>query len=153
NDNAAHLEQIKQGFEGANKYLMDVTDGQMYFEQIKLYDNGQYFDDADFGFLPSVTRSYAGSLPDGSSLTSPSFHIAMASADDYGVPYTEQHAYTVMIHEFGHYAIGAEDEYYKFNPDDYPANCTADFPSGDYDERASIMDDERQSSEFCSTIS
>ena len=76
----------------------------------------------------------------------------MDGPDDYGVPYNQYNAYTTLIHEFGHYAIGAYDEYYKWNLDDYPTSCTVDFDDIEYDVRASIMFNQRESSEFCATI-
>jgi TolB protein len=158
NDTAAHLDEIKQGFLGASKYLMDIADGQMYFEQVKLYDEGQHFNDADFQFSPWTPmgggRASADAEPDGiSCITATGRHIWMYGPGDFTVPYTQLSAQGTLVHEFFHYAIGAYDEYYKFNIDDYPTQCTLDFNLTAYEERASLMFDPRDSSEACATLS
>ena len=131
NDTPHHLDQIKAGFMGANEYLLDLTDGQMYFEQVKIYDNKENWDHADFQFKTWQPRANADAEPDGiSALTSPEQHIRMHSRGDFDVPYTQLSAQTTLVHEFAHYAIGAYDEYYKFNIDDYTTQCTLNFELG-----------------------
>ena len=154
NTTTEHLGQIEAGFKSASEYLMDVTDGQMFFGKVKLYEEGQHFNDADFKFHSWNPRANADIEPDGiSALTSANQYIHMSGPDTFGVPYNQVDAYTTLIHEFGHYAVGAYDEYYKWNADDYPASCTLNRDDVEYNIRASIMENQRNSSEFCATIS
>lgn len=148
-----HLDQLTVGFVKASDFLMDVTDGQMFFENVKVYEDNQHWNDADVQFGRWHPRADADAEPDGlSALTSPSQHIRMHGPDEFGTPYNQPSAYSTLIHEFGHYDIGAYDEYYKYNADDFPAQCTVTFENVDYTERASIMYQQRKSSEFCSSI-
>ncbi len=130
--------------QGASDYLLDVTDGQMFFEQVTIYEDDQHWNDADYQFFADYLRadtSHVG-IP-----TNSLSHIHIQASGDYGTPWDQLSAYSTLIHEFGHYAIGAYDEYF-YHQDGDAAMCNLT-PDPDYDLRASIMWNQRNSSEFC----
>lgn len=128
---------------GANDFLLDVADGQMYFEKVTLYENKEHWNDADYQFFASYLRADA----DVRGINGTSGHIHAQGSGDFGTPWNQTSAYSTLIHEFGHYAIGAYDEYfYRYDGD--RAHCTNP-PDPDYFKGASIMDQNRTSSEFC----
>jgi TolB protein len=133
---------------GANDYLLDVADGQMFLEKVTIYEDKQNWGDADYQFFAYYPRADAGCTACGPfSLTHSFAHIHAQGSDDYGIPWNQTNAYTTLIHEFGHYAVGAYDEY-RYLYDGDPSTCSLS-PNPDYQLRDSIMSDERNSSEFC----
>ena len=97
---------------GATDYLMDVTDGQMYFEKITIYEDKQNWDDADYQFFAHYPRADANARIDGrSALTGTCCHIHVQGSGDFGVQWNQVNAFSTLIHEFAHYAMGVYDEY------------------------------------------
>lgn len=135
---------------GGSDYLMDITDGQMYLEKVTIYEDKQHWADADYQFFAYFPRANANTNSDGiSMLTGTGGHIHMQASGDFGTPWTQTSAFSTMIHELSHYAIGAYDEYY-FQHDGDNASCTLN-PNPAYGKRASIMSNNRNSSEFCTS--
>ena len=136
-------------YPGASDYLLDVTDGQMFFENVTIYESKANWDDADYQFFASYPRADANRLPDGrSALTGTCCHIHVQASGHFGSdPWNQTASYSALIHEFTHYAIGALDEYF-YQSDGDNADCSLD-QEPDYQKRASIMAYQGDSSEYC----
>jgi hypothetical protein len=135
-------------YPGASDYLLDVSDGQMFFEQVTVYDDHAHWDDADYQFFRDYPRADVNIVH---SITSTAGHVHVQANGSFGInPWDQLAGYSTLIHEFGHYAIGAYDEY-KFHQDGDGAKCTL-VPDPRYDLRASIMEHQDTSSEFCTDL-
>ena len=64
--------------------------------------------------------------------------------------WVQPNAYRTFVHEFGHYAFGAFDEYQKIEAGkEVTSTCTLDAYSFPEDSRASIMNYQYNSTEIC----
>lgn len=113
---AAYLTMLEDALRKASDYLYDVSDGQMALGEVTIYDNGQYWTDADFQISTKNTvRPYA--YIGGISAAEDSAHaIRVGRFWDGGSGnqgnWNEPNGYRTLIHEFGHYALYLEDEYF-----------------------------------------
>ncbi len=143
NATATNLSQIATGLQSASTYLFDASDGQMYFEQVTLYEDRANWDDADFQFYASQWPNADVGGPSG--VESTCCHARFPGPAFY-TDWTQPTAYRTLIHEFGHYAIGAYDEYFNSSGN---SSCTLDRASVPEQDRASIMDYQYDSTEYC----
>jgi len=63
-----YLQNLLEGFRYASNYLYDVTDGQLYLNIVRIYDNKKWWDSADVWIYGSNTEwpravAYPGELP------------------------------------------------------------------------------------------
>ena len=116
----AYLTILEDAFKKASAYLYDVTDGQMAFGQVTIYDKGQHWADADFQFSAKNTvRPYAFVGGISGEDTAHSIRLGRGWNRTGGdAPWSEPDGYRTMIHEFGHYALFLYDEYIGFNFND-----------------------------------
>ena len=113
----AYLQQIARAVRLASAYLYDLTDGQMAFGRVTIYDNAAYWSDADLqistknivhphayiGGITSSDKSYVirvGRFWDGNSGNQGSWD--------------QRDGYRTLVHEFGHYALYLYDEYFAY---------------------------------------
>lgn len=132
--NEAYVTMIQQAFEEASSYLYDVSDGQMAIGWVTVYDNAQYWADADFQIVTKNTVSpyaYVGGIT--SDDTAHSIRVGRlwngSSGNDGN--WDESAGYRTLIHEFSHYALYLYDEYFfqRFDEQGHlievaPAACT-----------------------------
>ncbi len=161
--NEAYLEQIARAVQYAADYLFDVTDGQMAFERVAIYDNAAHWLDADIQIsTKNIVRphAYIGGIT-----ADDSAHVIRlgrhwdgrtGSNGDWDQP----EGYRTLVHEFGHYALNLYDSYFYLieepgKLDTRPSACTS--PSrlnedkalwGNDKTNASIMDYQYHSSEL-----
>lgn len=119
NADEAYLQMMERAFERASDYLYDVTDGQMAFAQVKIYDNAQYWHHADFQIsAKDGVRPYAFIGGIGSSDTSHSiiggrsWNGSSSGSSEGNGDWDQAIGYRTLIHEFGHYALYLLDEYF-----------------------------------------
>ena len=111
-------------------YLYDVSDGQMRIGEVRIYDEKQHWDEADFIIYSNnmihphvdsingvfrnsggsadpieMPRKWFGSKDKSRNGTASEFPLDMTAGDDY----------RTRLHEFGHYAFGFYDEYLFWN--------------------------------------
>lgn len=113
----AYLATIQAAMQHASAYLYDITDGQMAFGQVTIYDGGRAWANADLqisaknnarpyayiGGLRAADRSYVlrvGRHWDGNT----------SAVGDWDAP----NGYRTLIHEFGHYGLSLYDEYFGY---------------------------------------
>ena len=132
--NVTYTQQVSDAVRLASDYLYDLSDGQMAFGRVQIYDNAEHWRDADIqistknivhphayiGGITSKDRSHVirvGRLWDGTS-------------GNKG-PWDDQPGYRTLGHEFGHYALHLYDEYFRYVfdqngnvTDENPACCT-----------------------------
>jgi Tol biopolymer transport system component len=143
-----NLADIAAGLKKASEFLFDVTDGQMFFEKLTLYENKENYVDADMQFdawqWPAATFS---------GIFSPTGHLHLPGPGFNGKAYTggwhQTKGFRTFAHEFGHYALGAHDEYQVLDGQGGSAMCTLDQISVLESRRASIMDTQFRSTELC----
>jgi hypothetical protein len=111
----AYLSTIEDAFRKASDYLYDVTDGQMAFSQVTIYDKAQHWADADFQISTKNTvRPYAFIGGITSDDTAHSIRVGRfwnGSSGNQG-EWNEPYGYRTLIHEFGHYGLYLYDEYF-----------------------------------------
>ncbi|MCL4489330.1 MAG: DNRLRE domain-containing protein [Chloroflexi bacterium] len=171
--NTAYLNDFVQGVRSASALLYDVTDGQMFFEVIEIFDNREHGDGSDAVVYPSNDCGIGDAVPYAITQSSGRrIHLARSYCEDYPGKLNygmSRLAAATVIHEFGHDALGLGDEYYGRNGEP-PANnsCT---PTGDpnnpikgcctinwidnpsdaeRDRQGSIMNDHFRATELCS---
>lgn len=115
NADADRITQWERSFRRASEILYDATDGQMQFGRLYIANNSAGSDEADAWLLEEEGISSSSVLKLGDS----GFHMNL-KADEKNKPY-------IIIHEFGHYALGLYDEY--IGPSG-SAECTGDADSG-----------------------
>jgi len=146
----ATIADVAEGARRASAFLYDVTDGQMIWENIEIYDNAKYYDDCDMRL--KITNSYRPNASIGGATNDTKDHIFMVRYQ--GPQAWSSSTFTrTAIHEYGHYALALLDEYLDRQGRDTGAiHCTLNRndPALTEARRASIMADERDSSEFCS---
>ncbi|MCB0210064.1 MAG: VCBS repeat-containing protein [Anaerolineae bacterium] len=109
-----YVETIKSAFQRASGYLYDVTDGQMAFGQVTIYDKAEHWADADYQISTKNTvRPYA--FWGGITSDDTAHAIRVGRFWDGGSgnagSWDEPDGYRTLIHEFGHYALNLYDEY------------------------------------------
>ncbi len=116
-----YIANIEDAFRKASDYLYDVTDGQMAFGQVVIYDKAAHWADADFQFSTKNTvRPYA--FIGGINSTDKAHTIRVGrfwtrQGGNSG-KWNEPDGYRTLIHEFAHYALYLEDEYFVRKTDD-----------------------------------
>lgn len=136
---AAYIEQISRAVRSASDYLYDLTDGQMAFGRVAIYDNAEYWAEADLQIsTKNIVRphAYIGGIT-----SNDKSHVIRVgrfwdgNSGNQG-SWDQSDGYRTLTHEFGHYALYLYDEYfiYIFGPngnlvDEKPAYCTgSDIP-------------------------
>ncbi|MCS6914478.1 MAG: HYR domain-containing protein [Myxococcales bacterium] len=146
-----NLQNIAQGMRDASRYLFDLSDGQLFFERFTLYEAGQHLQDADMQFYvdewPNAHVGGLHQLGQHIRLPGPGFN-------GLGNPYlawTWPNGFRTIIHEFGHYGIGAYDEYFRTDSMSMQVKslCTKDQATQPLASRASAMDSQYHTTEFC----
>ncbi len=123
-----YIADIEDAFRKASDYLYDVTDGQMAFGQVSIYDNAEHWADADFQFSTKNTvRPYAfvgGIISEDKAHTIRVGRFWRREGGNRGA-WNEPDGYRTLIHEFAHYALYLEDEYFVRGVDE-DGNLIAD---------------------------
>jgi len=129
-----YTEEISRAIQSASDYLYDITDAQMTFGQVAIYDGAEHWDDADIRIsVRNIVRPHAH--VGGINSADPAHAIKLGRAWDGNSgnqgPWDQQDGYRTLIHQFGHYALYLYDEYfaYTFDPNgnltgEVPAYCT-----------------------------
>ncbi|MBS3741986.1 MAG: T9SS type A sorting domain-containing protein [Candidatus Cloacimonetes bacterium] len=126
-----YYQKLKEGFQLASKYLYNVTDGQVSFNKIAIYDNKEKWSNSDINLYASqhpnatVNGIHLPFIP----LISKLGKLNLGKKwDEYGnnAPHgewpNEQDYYTTIVHEFGHYAFALYDEYEDGNGENISNN-------------------------------
>ncbi|MCK6623694.1 MAG: hypothetical protein DPW09_02040 [Anaerolineae bacterium] len=115
---AEYLQHIYTATQQAAAFLYDVSDGQMTFGQITIYDKAEHWAEADFQILAKNVvqpHAYVGGITE-SDLS----HIIRvgrfwdgntANAGDWSLA----NGFRTLVHEFGHYGLGLYDEYFGYD--------------------------------------
>jgi hypothetical protein len=131
---ADYLDQLARAVRHASDYLYDLTDGQMAFGQVHLYDNGTHWADADLQVsTKNIVRPHAyvgGITADDTSHVIRVGRHWDGSSGNQGA-WDQPEGYRTLTHEFGHYALHLYDEYFAYVFDsrgnlvgEVPAFCT-----------------------------
>lgn len=146
---------LAAGLKLASDYLYDAGDGQFFFEQIDIVDDGRDWTAADIRIYathhvwPNVDEINGLDLPPGEGYMSmPRYFDKPLWGSAKAINWR------VFIHEWGHLAMGLWDEYLDRDREADPdAFCSSQFDE-DHDppEQASVMYNEFRSSEFCSRV-
>ncbi|MFQ5855936.1 MAG: FG-GAP repeat domain-containing protein [Anaerolineae bacterium] len=129
-----YLDQIARAVRHASTYLYDLTDGQMAFGQVSIYDNGVHWADADIQIsTKNIVRphAYIGGI-----ISEDTSHVVRVgrhwdgNSGNQGA-WDEADGYRTLVHEFGHYALHLYDEYFAYVFDEHgnlmgevPASCS-----------------------------
>lgn len=155
-----YLAEIASAMRQASDYLYDVSDGQMAFGQVAIYDDAAHWEDADIQILArNNVRPYA--YIGGIASPDPAMTIRVGrywngSSGDRG-GWDERNGFRTLIHEFGHYGLYLFDSYFEYQPS-YPGGintvtgCTkvakAGYLSANDAINASLMDYQYRTSEL-----
>jgi ligand-binding sensor domain-containing protein len=129
-----YLDEIARAVQYASDYLYDLSDGQMAFGQVAIYDNGDHWADADIQIsTKNIVRphAYIGGITSGD--TSHIIRVGRGwdgNSGDQGA-WDQEEGYRTLAHEFGHYALYLWDEYFAYISDEHgnlinevPTYCT-----------------------------
>jgi N-acetylneuraminic acid mutarotase len=156
----AYTQQISRAVRFASDYLYDITDGQMAFGYVNIYDDAEYWADADIQI--STKNSVRPHAYIGGITSNDKSHVIRVgrfwdgNSGNQG-PWDERDGFRSLAHEFGHYALYLYDEYFAYVFDEngdlvgeVPAYCTGPEnrnPATDAT-NASIMDYQYTTSEL-----
>ncbi len=117
----AYLMMLEDAFGQASDYLYDITDGQMAFGQVNIYDQAEHWAEADFQFsTKNIVRPYA--FVGGITSEDEAHTIRVGRFWDGGSGnngnWNEPHGYRTLVHEFAHYALYLYDEYFMREVDE-----------------------------------
>ena len=149
---ADYLDDLRQGTLLASQYLYDVTDGQMFWEYVDIFDNRTGWDWTDYR-----VQLHNQTWPQGDvwGIVEANRVIWMSRVFGRGffktLSWTNWDAYPVLGHEFGHYGLGLWDEYLKRDSSG-GGSCATHYTTQPQASRSSIMYHEWNSSELCSTV-
>lgn len=155
-----YTQQISRAVRFASNYLYDISDGQMAFGYVNIYDNAEHWADADLQIsTKNIVRPHAyigGITSDDKSHVIRVGRFWDGNSGNQG-PWDQKEGFRTLAHEFGHYALYLYDEYfaYVFDQDgnltgEVPASCTGPEnrnPATDAT-NASVMDHQYTTSEL-----
>jgi hypothetical protein len=148
--NDDYIQQISDAARLASDYLYDLSDGQMAFGQVAIYDNRQFWADADI-----QVRTWNNQRPQahiGGITASDKSHVILVGRgwDQYAnnsKAWNQFDGFSTLVHEFGHYALYLYDEYKSI--DGATTYCTGPNPNlATRATNASVMDWQYTNSEF-----
>ncbi len=155
----AYLQDVQKAIDKAADFLYDVTDGQMTFGQVAIYDNAEHWTETDIQIsTKNVVRphAYIGGIFDQDTA-----HLIRVGRfwDGYTAnkgAWSKEEGFKTLVHEFGHYGLGLYDEYFGYDVVDddlaghHDAFCTGPENRNPDTEatNASIMDHQYTSSEL-----
>lgn len=138
--NDEYLTQLSETFRKASELMLDVTDGQMYFEVVDIGDQKRYYSESDYHV-------------DASNFVHPKAHVGgIWHPDPYYLFFGRYVGVSVVIHEWGHYGFDLYDEYRNADGGSEGAGCTLDVKTTPYAVAASIMDQDGITTELCSQL-
>lgn len=124
-----YLEQIRSAVQQASDYLFDISDGQMAFGRVAIYDDAEHWSDADIQVLArNDVRPYGyfGGLLSGD----PGLVIRVGRGWDrqrnVQARWDAPDGYRTLVHELGHYALGLYDSYFGYRWDSAVNRWTLD---------------------------
>jgi hypothetical protein len=113
----AYLDMMARAVRSASDYLYDVTDGQMAFGEVAIYNDAEHWADADIQIAASnIVRPHAhiGGIEDDD--RSHVMRLGRAwdgQSGDRG-SWDAPDGYRTISHELGHYALHLYDEYFGY---------------------------------------
>mgnify|MGYP001160726528 CR=1 FL=1 len=118
------IEDLEAAFNSGSAHLYDVTDGQFAFGNIKIYDGGEQWNEADLQILASnQVRPHAIPCSMGAG-SGPSFFRMGRSWNRYGdidskekgaLSLRKPDGFRTLVHEFLHYAFCLHDQYFMID--------------------------------------
>ncbi len=150
---STYMDDLRQGLQSASTYLYDVSDGQVFWEVIEVFDNRERWADCDMCIHASNQvwpSSAVWGIPYGKGKRISMGRFFDGTTANTG-PWKDPDGYRTMIHEFGHYGFGLWDEYLDRNSKKTDGtHCATNFYSATQDRRSSIMYYQYSSTELCS---
>ena len=149
---ADYLDDLRQGALLASQHLYDVTDGQMFWEYVDIFDNRTGWDWTDYR-----VQLHNQTWPQGDvwGIVETNRVIWIPRVFGRGafptLSWTNWDAYPTLDHEFGHYGLGLWDEYLKRDSSG-GGSCATNYTTQPQASRSSMMYHEWNSSELCSTV-
>ena len=125
----AYLQSTETAFRNMSNYLYDVSDGQMCFDTIVIYDDKENWDFCDFRIntdntvhphVKNIGGFYRPGLVGSDPVEMPrkwyggSDKSRNQSANENPLDMTSSVDYRTRVHEFGHFALNFKDEYKLF---------------------------------------
>jgi hypothetical protein len=113
----AYTQQISRAVRFASDYLYDISDGQMVFGYVHIYDDAEHWADADLQIsTKNIVRphAYIGGIT-----SNDKSHVIRVgrfwdgNSGNQG-PWDERDGFRTLAHEFGHYALHLYDEYFAY---------------------------------------
>ncbi|MGD8465977.1 MAG: hypothetical protein PVI09_19125, partial [Anaerolineae bacterium] len=156
---STYLEDLGQGLQSASTFLYDVTDGQVFWEVIEIFDNRERWADCDMCIHASNQvwpNSTVWGIPYGSGKRISMGRFFDGNTSNRGL-WKYSDGYRTMIHEFGHYGFGLWDEYLDRDSKKVPiAYCATNFDikanAVAQESQSSIMYYQFSSTELCSDV-
>lgn len=115
---ADYLQHIYTATQRAAAFLYDVTDGQMTFGQVAIYDKAEHWAEADLQILAknvAQPHAYIAGITDNDLA-----HVMRVGRFWDGNTantgnWSLDNGFRTLVHEFGHYGLGLYDEYFGYD--------------------------------------
>lgn len=158
----AYTETFSRALALASDYLFDASNGQMAIGNVALYSGGAAWQDADIQVLTYNQNRPNADINGLRELLSPAVRVGrswsgIVGGNEAQGAWDQPDGYRTLIHEFGHYALGLWDSYFRIERDEnghqkdrVTAHCTdKEIQSNALDSvNASLMDYQYNASEF-----
>ncbi len=113
-----YLQDVVTATQKAADFLYDVTDGQMTFGQVAIYDNAAHWTEADIQ-ISTKNIVYPHAYVGGITADDPSHLIRVGRFWDGNSGnqgnWSEDNGFRTLVHQFGHYGLGLYDEYFGYD--------------------------------------
>ncbi|MBI3958737.1 MAG: MoaD/ThiS family protein, partial [Chloroflexi bacterium] len=158
----SYTETFSRALGLASDYLFDASNGQMAVGSVAIYTGGQFWQEADLQVL-AYNHSRPNADIDGlRDRLSPPIRVGRSWSGKVGGQeeegaWDQPDGYRTLVHEFGHYALGLWDSYFRIvrdeqgnQKDQVTAHCTGPEiqTNGQAWSNATLMDYQYNASEF-----
>lgn len=112
-----YMQEISAAVRLASDYLFDVSDGQMAFGHVAIYDDGEHWEDADIQVLTRNNvrpYSYVGGLVSADPAQTIRVGRQWDGRSGAQGPWDARNGFRTLVHEFGHYALHLYDSYFEY---------------------------------------
>ena len=120
NAEESYIQEVAAAMRAASDYLFDVSDGQMLFGEVEIFDDGMRWEEADIQILARNQvrpHAYVGGI----AASDPAHKVVVGrhwdgrsgNSGDWRLP----NGFRTLVHEFAHYALHLYDSYFGYEYD------------------------------------
>ena len=117
NAEASYIQEVAAAMRAASDYLFDVSDGQMLFGEVEIFDDGMHWDEADIQVLARNQvrpHAYVGGITASDLAQKVVVGRHWDGRSGNSGDWRQPSGYRTLVHEFAHYALHLYDSYFGY---------------------------------------